>query len=496
MTSIPFKNIPPTLRAPLFYAELDASKANTTPDAQRALLIGQKLAAGSLPVNVPVIAQSVIDVTAATGAGSILASMMRAYRDNDADGEMWVLPLADDLSATAATGAITFSGTTSAAGTLALYVGGKLVTTPLASGQSASQVAATIAAALAAVPELAVSAAANAAAVNLTAKNAGLCGNDIDLRVNYLGSAGGEALPAGLTVSFTAMSGGTVNPSLTAGLAALNDTSFDFIVCSLTDTGSMAAIKTLLSDTAPGRWSWQTQVYGHCFVAVRGSAGTAAAYAAGLNSQHISCIGYADSPTPPWRWAAALAGAAAVSLRADPGVPLQFLTLAGVKAPPLASRFSFPIRNATLLYSGVTTWTGDTTNTVTLENVVTTYVTNAQGQADDSYLEVETLFLLMFILRRLRGVVVEKFGRVKLAADGVRLQAGSNVVTPSTIRAEIIAQYRQLEAEGMVQQSDAFAAGLVVQKNATNPNRVDVLLPAVLVDQLRVFAALVQFRLQ
>ena len=37
--------------------------------------------------------------------------------------------------------------------------------------------------------------------------------------------------------------------------------------------------------------------------------------------------------------------------------------------------------------------------------------------------------------------------------------------------------------------------GLVVERNATDPNRVDVLLPPDFVNQLRIFAALVQFRL-
>jgi phage tail sheath gpL-like len=47
-----------------------------------------------------------------------------------------------------------------------------------------------------------------------------------------------------------------------------------------------------------------------------------------------------------------------------------------------------------------------------------------------------------------------------------------------------------------VQNEAAFAAALVVQKNATNPNRVDVLWPGILIDRLDVFALLAQFRLQ
>lgn len=495
--TVPFRNIPSNLRVPLFYAEIDASKANTAQVAQRALLIGQKTAAGTLAPNVAVISQSQSDARVAAGPGSILAGMVDAYRANDPGGEMWLLPLADDGVGVPATGSITFAGATTAAGTLALYVGGRLLPVALASGQTAIQVALTVAAAINAANGLPATAAVDLVVttrVNLVARNAGECGNDIDIRINFKGAPAGEATPAGLVATVVALSGGAVNPALTTALANLQDTSFDFIVCSLTDAISLGAIAALLNDTS-GRWAWSAQVYGHCFMAKRGSAGTLAAFGAGLNNQHLTCIGYMASPSPPWKWAAAFAGAAAVSLRQDPGVPLQYLSVADLLAPPLASRFSLSIRNNTLLFGGISTWTVDTSGTVVIENIVTTYVANAQGQADNSYLEVETLYLLMFVLRRLQGVVTSKYARVKLAADGVRLLPGSNVVTPATIKADIIACYRQLEAEGMVQQADVFAANLVVEKDAQNPNRVNVLWPGVLIDQLRTFALLAQFRL-
>ena len=495
--TIPFRNIPSNLRVPLFYAEIDASKANTAQVAQRALLIGQKTAAGTLASNVPVISQSQSDARAAAGPGSILANMVDAYRANDPGGEMWLLPLSDDGAATMATGSIAFGGPTTGAGTLALYIAGRRLPIVLAGAQTATQVAATVAVAINGAAGLPVTAAIDgnvASKVNLTARNAGECGNDIDVRINFAGAAGGEVTPPGITATIVAFSGGATNPTLTTALASLQDTAFDFIACSLTDAPSLAAIAALLSDTT-GRWAWSAQVYGHCFFAKRASAGALAAFCAGLNNQHLTCIGYTDAPSPPWKWAAAFAGAAAVSLRLDPGVPLQYLTVADLLAPPLQSRFSLSIRNNTLLYGGVSTWTVDASGAVVIENIVTTYVTNAQGQADNSYLEVETLFLLMFVLRRLQSVVTSKYARVKLAADGVRLLPGSNVVTPATIKADIIACYRQLEAEGMVQQADVFGANLVVEKDAQNPNRVNVLWPGVLIDQLRTFALLAQFRL-
>lgn len=491
---IPFKSIPRNLRVPLFFAELDASRANTAQVPQRTLLIGQKTAAGALVPNLPSIALSQGDSRTAAGNGSVLAAMIDAYRANDSFGEVWLLPVSDDITAIAAQGTITINGSTTAPGTLSLYVAGQLVSITLGANQTGAQIAAVVAASINANIDLPVTAAVANAVVTLTARNRGECGNDIDVRANYLGAPGGQSYPAGIAITVAAMTGGATNPSLTAALAALQDTTFDVIVCSLTDAASLASIAALLND-ANGRWSWQSQVYGHCFVAKRGSAGLNAAFASGLNNQHISSIAFADSPSPAWCWAAAFAGAAAVSLRQDPGLPLQTLAVAGILAPPLSSRYPLSIRNTTLLYGGASTWTVTSAGQIVIENIITTYVTNAAGQPDNSYLQIETMFTLVAVLRRMQSVVSAKYSRVKLAADGTRLLPGSNVVTPSVIKADLIAAYRQMEGEGLVQQSDAFAQALVVEKNALNPNRVDVLYPAVLINQLRTFALLAQFRL-
>ena len=63
-------------------------------------------------------------------------------------------------------------------------------------------------------------------------------------------------------------------------------------------------------------------------------------------------------------------------------------------------------------------------------------------------------------------------------------------------RPSAIAAYSILESMGLVENMELFKANLIVERNATDPNRVDVLFPPDLVNQLRVFAMLVQFRLQ
>jgi phage tail sheath gpL-like len=492
--TIGFKQIPANIRVPLFYAEVDASQANTATANQRALIIGQITSAGTATPNVPVISQGVSDAKTAGGQGSMLAQMTYTYRQNDNFGEVWYLPLADDAAAVAATGTIAFTAAATAAGTLSLYIGGMLVTVAITASQTTAQIATAVAAAINAINDLAVTATASTTTVTITAKNKGLAGNDIDIRANYLGAAGGQVTPTGLTFTITAMASGATNPSLTTGLANLQSQAFDFIVCPYTDTTSLNALQSFLNDTT-GRWSWSTQVYGHCFFAYRGTSSALTTFGLTRNNQHESCMGFNDSPTPVWKWAAAFAAASAVSLRADPGVPLQTVALADVMAPPLASQFSLSQRN-TNLYDGISTFTVGSDGTVRIENAITTYQQNAFGQPDNSYLEVETMFLLMFVLRNLASIVTTKYARVKLAADGTRFAPGSNIVTPSMIRADLIAAYQTLEYNGYVQKSQAFAQALIVQQNAQNPNRVDVLWPGTLINQLRIFALLAQFRLQ
>lgn len=494
---IPFKQIPANIRVPLFYAELDNSQANSATLNQRALIVGQATAAaitaGTVP-NVPIISQGASDAISVGGAGSMLALMTAAYRQNDTFGEVWYLPLADDPAAIAATGTILIGSAPTANGTLYLYIGGVRIAQAVLTTQTAAQIATALAATINATPNLPVTATAATGTVTLTAINKGPAGNDIDLRLNYQGSRGGEAMPVGLTATITAMASGATAPSLTTAFGNLSSLPFDFIVCPYTDATSLDAFKTLLNDIT-GRWSWSVQIYGHFFAAYRGTVGTLTTFGTGRNDQHGTVMGFNDSPTPNWIWAAALAGASAVSVRADPATPLQTVQIQGVLAPPIQSRFILTDRN-TLLFDGISTFIVGDDGTVYIENLITTYQKNAFGNPDNSYLEVETLFTLAYVLRALKTVVTSKYARVKLAANGTRFAAGSNVVTPNVIRADLIAQYRQLEAQGLVQNGDAFKAALIVQQNTSNPNRVDVLYPPTLINQLRIFALLAQFRLQ
>lgn len=497
--TIQFPNIPQNIRVPLFYADIDPSRANTGTVNQRALIIGQVTSSGTGVPNAPVISQGVADAKTVGGAGSMLALMTQAYRARDGFGEVWYLPLADDASGVAASGSIAFTNAPTATGVLSLYIaafaGSPVVSLVCTPTMTVAQLATALTAAINAQTDLPVTAAVDGTTtskVNITAKNKGLAGNDIDIRLNYRGAAGGEVMPAGLAVTITQMTGGATNPTLTTALASLGDMLFDFIAMPYTDTTSLDAVKSFLSTTT-GRWSWAQQLYGHAFGGYRGTLATCQTFGAARNDEHASIIGFNDSPTPAWILAADLTAAAAVSCRADPAQPMQTVTLASFLAPPVASRFQLTDRN-TLLYTGISTFTVADDGTTALENVITTYQKNSFGQPDNSYLEVETMHTLTAVLRSLKTVVTTKYARKKLAANGTRPAPGSNIVTPNIIKADLIADYQGMQDDkGWVQGAAVFAQGLVVEQDQSNPNRVNVLYPAVLIDQLRIFALLMQF---
>jgi phage tail sheath gpL-like len=163
--------------------------------------------------------------------------------------------------------------------------------------------------------------------------------------------------------------------------------------------------------------------------------------------------------------------------------------------PPAAGAGQTLTERNTLLGVGIST-ARVVGGKVQVDVAVTTYQTNASGIDDDAYMHPETRYTLMHSWRTIRADLATKYGRHILVNDGTRLGAGVAAVTPSIIKAEILSTYRKLELAGFVENFDFFAANLIVERNATNPNRLDALIPPDVANQFRQFASLVQFRLQ
>lgn len=490
--AVSMNQIPTDLRVPLFYAEMDNSQANSGATQLRRLLVG--LANDDVTVEPALVLPASSDEVAdLAGPGSMLHEMHKAHRTIDPMGETWVLPV-KIAAGSKATGKVTVTGNATAGGVLNLYVGDTKVAVAVASGQAASAIATSIVTAVtnAVLPVTAVAA---AGVVTFTVKFSGEVGNDLRLAVNLLGSAGGEVLPAGVTTSVTQFAGGAGVPDLDAALAVLGDSPFEFIVHPFTDTASLSSLKALMDDTT-GRWAWSKKIYGHVYGARRGALGALVTFGRGAtNDQHGTVVALeAEVPTPVWKWVADFAARTCVFISADPARPTQTGEMGRAMPAPEGKRFGLTENNS-LLWAGVAT-TYYEGGAVRIQRAVTLYQKNTFGQADDSYLDSETMHQSAAILRRLESIITSKFARHKLADDGTRFGPGQAIVTPSTIRGELISEYVRMENVGLVENAKLFAQYLIVERDAQNPNRINVLFPPDYVNQLRIVALRNEFRLQ
>ncbi len=494
--AVSFSNIPAgdQIKTPLFFAEMDNSAANSATATMRRLIVASvndditEPEIGSLTI-----CGSLSDAKRIGGLGSMLAQMYEVWIKNDTMGEVWVLPL-KLTEGVAATGTVKVTGTASESGMLSLYVGGKLVQCTITNAMTSKEAAEALARAIGKNPDLPVSAKAAEGTVTLTCKFKGLLGNDIQLEMNRLGRSDGQFTPSGLTIEITAMASGAGAPDIADIAAALGDEAFEFICQPWTDTTTLDGWKEIMGDES-GRWSFTKLIFGHVYSATRGTLAELVTAGNARNDQHVTIAGMEeDLPAPIYEFAAAFDARTAVYISADPARPTQTGPLVGISPAKPSNRFEQKERNS-LLGNGIAT-TYYEGGYQCIERGVTTYQKNRYGQADNSYLDSETLHTSAFVINYLKTQVTSKYGRHKLADDGTRFGPGQAIVTPKIIRGELIAAYSALELLGLVENSKLFEQHLIVERDELSVNRVNVLFPPDLVNQLRVFSLLYQFRLQ
>jgi phage tail sheath gpL-like len=484
---ISFNQIPISMRVPGQYIEIDNTRAQQGLPVMphKILVLGQRRTTGTVAQGIPTRITSAAQAEAAFGRGSMLSHMFQALKLANNYTESWACALDDLVAGVTATGTITFTGAPTASGTLNQYIGGRRVQTGITAGQTVTQVATAVAAAINAATDLPVTAASAAGVVTLTARHKGECGNAIDHRLNYYF---GEATPAGLTTAIVAMSGGTGNPDVATALAAIGSEQYRTIIMPWTDASNLTKLETELS----ARFGPLIQREGHAFAALAGTHAAIDTAVSARNSPHVSIMGSGRSPTPPWEWAASVGGVDA--FESDPARPRQTLVLPGLMPPAEQDRFTQTERNIHLT-DGAATFIVDGGGRCLVERLVTTYKTNAFAVPDISYLDVETMRTIAYLRYSVRSRIALKFPRHKLASDGTRFGAGQAIVTPLIIRAELLALFREWENAGLAENFNQFKTDLIVERNGSDPNRVDAVIPPDVINQFRVFAGQVQFRL-
>ncbi|OTQ79488.1 phage tail protein [Gilliamella sp. N-W3] len=492
--AISFNNIPNNIKVPLFYAEVDSSAANTIQDSGASLIIAHPLAESPIERNKLIIIPTADHAKKLAGRGSQLSRMVEAYRNIDNFGELFVIAVDEPTAGSNATGTIQISGTAEETGILSLYIGNSKIQSRVTVSDTAEAIANGLNNTINANPDLPVTASVSNSTITLTAKHKGLSGNDIPLCFNYYGTIGGEETPDGLNIVITQMNGGTGTPDLTPVIAAMGDKLLDFIAFPFNDLSSLATFNHEMDDTK-GRWSYVRQLYGHVYTAKKGDLSELVEFGDKLNYQHITVAGYEKTiQTSIDELIAMRTARNAIFIRNDPARPTQTGLLNSALPASDSNQFTLTEQQSLLSHGIATAYVSS--GNLLIQRDITTYQRNSYGIADNSYLDSETLHTLAYVLRKLRSVITSKYPRHKLANDGTRFGAGQAIITPAVAKAEINATYRQLELLGLVENFDLFKKNLIVERNINDPNRLDVLFPPDLVNQLRVFAVLAQFRLQ
>ncbi|TCS35796.1 phage tail sheath gpL-like [Paucimonas lemoignei] len=490
--NVSFREVPADILVPGQYIEIDGSRADTgtPPIPRKIVIIGNKLPGGTAITATPT-EEAIATADRAVqlgGRGSLLAQMaIEAFKAHPYG--KFTLIATDDLGdGAAATGAIAVAGPATESGTLALYIDATKVSVGVTKADTATTIAAAIAAKINANPDLPLTAAvdgSDAAKVNLSARHKGECGNDIDVRYNFYM---GEALPSGVTLTVTKMTGGTGNPDIGPLLAAIRGDDRIVLICPWTDASNMAKIEADFAE----RFGPMKQQESHCFVSVSGTYASLNTYGGLRNSPHTTVVVREGSMVSPWRIAASVAGRCALRGSADPARPFFGMTLPGLPAPAEKDRFDQPTRN-NLLKAGISTLRYGPDGTVMIEMIVSTYKTNSMGVPTRAYFKIQSKWTADYFRYAWKVLIATRYPDFKLANDDTDFAPGQPIVTAKTLRLETVALAKDLEYAGLLENIADFKNTLIMLRSQANPNQVNSVASPDLVNQFDVFAAAIKF---
>ncbi|PKN07625.1 MAG: phage tail protein [Deltaproteobacteria bacterium HGW-Deltaproteobacteria-8] len=466
MTSpnISFDKIPASIRKPGKYFEFNTKLAvRTLPaNAQRVLILGQRLAEGSVAALVPTQVFSDAEAAECFGQGSMAHRMVRAAIKAFAYIDLTCMALDDAGAGVAATGTATLAGAATGSGVATVQVGMDLVQVAVASGDTAADVSAALKTQADQQPDLPVAFAAAAGVLTLTALHKGTLGNSIKIAA--------ICTATGLTASVTAMTGGATDPSLTEALAAIAGAGHHIIITPFADQASLTALRDHL-ELVGGPLEQRGAIGAY---ALAGTLATATTLAGQVDHGRISGALLRGARRLPWEIAAAYG--AVIASEEDPARPLNTLELLGIDAPDIGQRLT-RTEQEVLLKNGVTPLEVGPGDRVQIVRAITTYTKDAQGIDDVSLLDLTSIRTLDYVRKAVRERISLRFPREKLSER-----------TGPKVRSEILDVLVKLEELEIVEAVEANKDGVICERDSQDPNRLNAKIPVDIVNGLHVFA--------
>jgi len=263
---------------------------------------------------------------------------------------------------------------------------------------------------------------------------------------------------------------GDAEPNIAAALDATALGGFTIMVPAWFSQPALTALRTHINTYTDS--IEQQSIIG--VAALTSTLSAATTLAASLNAGAITLAVLPGTASTARQVAAAYA--AVIASEEDPARPLNTLVLSGIQVPAITQRLG---RNEqeTALANGVTPLEVGAGDVIQIVRAVSTYTKSAAGATDVSLLDLTTIRTLYYVRNACRDRIRLRFPRSKLSKK-----------TPDSVRGELLDVLKKLEELEIVEEVDANAAALVVERSEQDVSRVNASIPTDVVNGLHVFA--------
>jgi phage tail sheath gpL-like len=450
---IAFKNIPNDVLAPFFGIEF-LSSGNNYPAPSFALLVGQKLSTGSVANrSVTIVGDKQED--ALFGRGSMLSGMVKAFKKNNPTATPYVYALDDPSGGAKASATIAVTTATATVNeTIRFEIAGRQYQLPVLAGQTNTTIKTAMTALINADLDSPIEAVSiDTSSFTVRFKHLGTIGNGIKVK-----KLNGSVLV--YTIANLASGSGTIN--LTGQQNDIPENIlFDFMASPYSDSTNLDSYKSLLSSTN-GQWAYLEDQYGIAVTIAQDSLANLTS-ATLKNDEHTAVLAYPanGTNTPLYEVVAGAVGKLQLKLSTPPTMSnaLTSEVIEGVKSD---SEFSFADRNALYAF-GYSPVRINRNGNVEFDRVITTYLTDTNNVADTTYKDINTMAQLQYASRYYRNRMQAQFGQTFINNETLEL-----------MRSEISNILRELETLYIFENVEEAIKDMIVERNATNPRRIDV----------------------
>ena len=457
--------------------------------------------AGTQPDATPVLIASADDAGTLFGRGSELHRMAIKVFQQWPSALLYGISIAE--AGTAASGTLTFATTASAAFSVRCRIGGETFDVSVASGDTATAIAAAVADAINDLDTLPLTAQNSSGVITLTAKCTGLRGNWIQVSFAFVNSANVETIittssttsPGATTGTLSSvttessaylLSSGATQDSNVNALAAMASTKYSRIVSAPFDTTNLTRLVTHINALAVAT----EQKLQQGIACTADTFANAVALATAKNAARLQIGWHYVSPLPPPDVAASMAAARLAGdtiaggllpgENDDPAAVLDGVNLVGIQPQlavadqPTGSEIEAALNSGlTVLHpSGVNPGGVAITRSITSRFLVS-------GVPNYSVLDTSVVTVLDSVADDLREALGVAYAGCKLGVDQAngRPPSAPNVITPSIVRDFIAAQLMSYEQAGRIINVQARLPELVVEAMVGVPGRLNANVP-------------------